>query len=49
VALTVSFASIRDLLSKLERDAKLLEEEAVSGDRFFNFVVTWGDSPASRL
>jgi hypothetical protein len=39
MALTFGFSSIRDVLAKLERDAAALDEE-VSGDRFFNFVVT---------
>lgn len=39
MALTFGFASIREIFAKLERDAAALDEE-VSGDRFFNFVVT---------
>lgn len=37
--LTFGFSTIRDLFSKLERDAAALDEE-VTSDRFFNFVVT---------
>ncbi len=40
MALTFGFNSIRDLLAKLERDAKILEEKEVTGDAFFNFVIT---------
>jgi hypothetical protein len=40
MALTFGFDSIRDLLAKLERDAKLLVETEVTGDKFFNFVIT---------
>lgn len=39
MALTYGLSSARELLSKLERDAGLLDEE-VTSDRFFNFVVT---------
>lgn len=37
--LTYGLKTARDLLAKLERDAKQLRDE-VSSDRFFNFVVT---------
>jgi hypothetical protein len=37
--LTFGLQTPRDLLEKLKRDAALLNEE-VTGDRFFNFVVT---------
>jgi hypothetical protein len=40
MALTFSFNSVRDLMAKLEREAKALNEEAVTGDRFFNFAIT---------
>jgi hypothetical protein len=39
MGLTAGLNSAKDLLMKLERDAKLLDEE-VTSDRFFNFVVT---------
>ncbi|MGH6804172.1 MAG: hypothetical protein ACREC3_12520 [Methyloceanibacter sp.] len=38
--LTFGFNSIRDLLAKLERDAKALDEDEVTGDRFLSFVLT---------
>jgi hypothetical protein len=37
--LTPGLLSVRDLFSKLQRDATLLNQE-VTSDRFFNFVVT---------
>ena len=40
MALTFGFDSIRDVMAKLERDAAVLQNEEVSGDGFFNFVVT---------
>ena len=40
MALTFGFNTARDLLSKLERDATLLLDESVTGDRFMNFVLT---------
>lgn len=40
MALTFGFNAIGDMLAKLERDAELLENEAVTGDRFMNFVLT---------
>jgi len=40
MALTFSFNSVRDLMAKLEREAKALNDEAVTGDRFFNFAIT---------
>ena len=40
MALTFGFNKIGDMLAKLERDAELLENEAVTGDRFLNFVLT---------
>lgn len=40
MALTFGFDTIRDMLSKLERDAKLLEKDAFTADRFLNFVLT---------
>jgi hypothetical protein len=40
MALTFGFDTAGDLLNKLERDATLLMDEAVSGDRFMNFVLT---------
>ena len=39
MALTFGFSSIRDVFSKLERDAAALAEE-VTGDGLFNFVIT---------
>lgn len=39
MTLTYGFNSPRDLFDKLERDAKLLDKN-ISGDLFFNFVVT---------
>lgn len=39
MSLTFGLKCARDLLSKLERDAQLLDQE-VTSDRFFNFVVT---------
>jgi hypothetical protein len=39
MALTPGLHTVRDLFAKLERDAALLNE-AVTADRFFNFVVT---------
>lgn len=40
MALTFGFNTPRDLLEKLERDAALLIDGAVTGDRFMNFVLT---------
>lgn len=40
MALTFGFNSVHDLFAKLQRDGKILENDAVSGDAFFNFVVT---------
>jgi hypothetical protein len=40
MSLTFSFASIRDVLSKLERDSTRMRTEEMNGDRFFDFVVT---------
>lgn len=40
MALTFGFDSIRDVMAKLEWDAAVLQNEEVSGDGFFNFVVT---------
>jgi hypothetical protein len=40
MALTFGFNTIGDVLAKLERDVALLENEAVTGDRFLNFVLT---------
>jgi hypothetical protein len=40
MSLTFSFASIRDVLSKLERDSERMLTEGMTGDRFFDFVVT---------
>lgn len=40
MSLTFGFTSVRDLMAKLERDAGLLERQAVPGDAFFNFVIT---------
>ncbi|QJR30045.1 hypothetical protein [Limnobacter profundi] len=40
MALTFGFNTARDLLSKLERDATLLLDESLTGDRFMNFVLT---------
>lgn len=40
MSLTFGFKSVRDLMAKLERDAGVLEGQAVSGDAFFNFVIT---------
>jgi hypothetical protein len=39
MSLTYGLQTARDLLEKLRRDAKLLDDE-VSSDRFFNFVIT---------
>jgi hypothetical protein len=38
--LTLGFHNIRNMLGKLERDAELLEQDAVTADRFLNFVLT---------
>ena len=38
MSLTYGLQTARDLLEKLRRDAKLLDDE-VSSDRFFNFVI----------
>lgn len=40
MALTFGFNTARDLRDKLERDAASLFDEAVTGDRFMNFVLT---------
>jgi hypothetical protein len=39
MGLTYGFRSVRELFVKLQRDAKLLDEE-VTSDRLFNFVLT---------
>lgn len=38
--LTPGFNTIHDMLAKLERDADLLVNDAVTSDRFLNFVLT---------
>jgi hypothetical protein len=40
MALTFGLNTARDLRDKLQRDATLLLDDAVTGDRFFNFVLT---------
>lgn len=39
MSLTYGLKTAKDLLDKLRRDAKMLDDE-VSSDRFFNFVIT---------
>lgn len=39
MSLTYSFKTARDVLEKLRRDVQALDEQ-VTGDRFFNFVIT---------
>jgi hypothetical protein len=39
MSLTYGIQTARDLLEKLRRDSKLLDDEVLS-DRFFNFVIT---------
>ncbi|WP_339753405.1 hypothetical protein [uncultured Marinobacter sp.] len=39
MGLTYGLRSVRELFAKLQRDAKLLDEE-VTSDRLFNFVLT---------
>ncbi|MFW6263142.1 MAG: hypothetical protein ACOC34_03835 [Thermotogota bacterium] len=39
MSLTYSFKTSKDLLSKLKRECESLKQE-VTGDRFFNFIVT---------
>ena len=38
--LTFGFNSVRDVFAKLQRDGTSLQEQGVTADTFFNFVVT---------
>jgi|TARA_R100001143_G_scaffold53984_1_gene49662 hypothetical protein len=40
MALTLGFNNVADLLEKLKRDAALLQTDAITADRFMNFVLT---------